>query len=234
MNVFEAVRDSITARQAAESYGIKVNRNGMAVCPFHNDRNPSMKLDKRYHCFGCQADGDAISFVSRYFELKPPIDAAKKLAEDFGISYDERTHDPPRPKPKPKISAQLEFKKTESYCYRVLCDYLHLLEKWQTDFAPRAPDEEWHPLFVEALQRKNYVEYLLDDVFLNGSIEDKAAFIKLHGKDVTRLEKRIREFTAGRTGGRDSDDERDGETESLTASLRPQRRSSHCHDDRAL
>ncbi|MCD7738894.1 MAG: CHC2 zinc finger domain-containing protein, partial [Lachnospiraceae bacterium] len=191
MNVFEAVRDSVTARQAAERYGIKVNRNGMAVCPFHNDRNP-MKLDRRYHCFGCQADGDAISFVSRYFGLKP-IDAAKKLAEDFGIPYEERTHDLPRPKPKPKIFAQLEFKKTESYC--VLCDYLRLLEKWQTDFAPRAPDEEWHPLFVEALQRKNYVEYLLDDVFLNGSIEDKAEFIKLHGKDVTRLEKRIREFT---------------------------------------
>ncbi len=51
MNVFEAVRDSVTARQAAECYGIKVNRNSMAVCPFHNDKNPSMKLDKRYRCF---------------------------------------------------------------------------------------------------------------------------------------------------------------------------------------
>lgn len=44
MNVFEAVRESgITARQAAERCGIKINRNGMAVCPFHNDKNPSMK-----------------------------------------------------------------------------------------------------------------------------------------------------------------------------------------------
>ena len=53
MNVFEAVKQSVTTRQAAEHYGIHVNRNGMACCPFHNDKTPSMKLDRRYHCFGC-------------------------------------------------------------------------------------------------------------------------------------------------------------------------------------
>ena len=48
MNVFEAVKQNVTTRQAAELYGIRVGRNGMAVCPFHNDKNPSMKLDRRY------------------------------------------------------------------------------------------------------------------------------------------------------------------------------------------
>ena len=42
MNVFEAVKQTVTTRKAAEIYGIRVSRNGMAVCPFHNDRNPSM------------------------------------------------------------------------------------------------------------------------------------------------------------------------------------------------
>ena len=60
MNIFEAVKQSVTTRQAAESYGIRVNKNGMAVCPFHRDKNPSMKVDRRFHCFGCQADGDVI------------------------------------------------------------------------------------------------------------------------------------------------------------------------------
>ena len=41
----------------------------MIACPFHNDRTPSMKVDKRFHCFGCGADGDAVDFVSRLFEL---------------------------------------------------------------------------------------------------------------------------------------------------------------------
>ena len=63
MNVFEAVRENgITARQAAEHCGIKINRSGMAVCPFHNDKNPSMKIDRRYYCFGCGEKGDAIVF----------------------------------------------------------------------------------------------------------------------------------------------------------------------------
>ena len=87
MNVFEAVKQNVTTRQAAELYGIPVSRNGMAVCPFHNDKNPSMKLDRRFHCFGCQADGDAVDFVSRLFQL-PSREAAMKLADDFGIAYD--------------------------------------------------------------------------------------------------------------------------------------------------
>ena len=57
MNVFEAVKQSVTTRQAAEHYGIRVGRNGMACCPFHNDKTPSMKLDRRYHCFGCGRQG---------------------------------------------------------------------------------------------------------------------------------------------------------------------------------
>ena len=48
MNVFEAVKQSVTTRQAAEHYGIHAGRNGMACCPFHNDKTPSMKLDRRY------------------------------------------------------------------------------------------------------------------------------------------------------------------------------------------
>ena len=65
MNLFEAVKESVTTREAAERYGLHVRRNGMCVCPFHNDKNPSLKVDKRYyHCFGCQAHGDVISFTA--------------------------------------------------------------------------------------------------------------------------------------------------------------------------
>ena len=70
MNVFEAVKQSVTTRQAAEHYGIRVGRNGMACCPFHNDKTPSMKLDRRYHCFGCGADGDVIDFTAALYGLR--------------------------------------------------------------------------------------------------------------------------------------------------------------------
>ena len=89
MNVFEAVKENVTTRQAAELYGIRVRRNGMVCCPFHADRTPSMKVDRRFHCFGCGADGDVIDFVSRLFGL-PCRKAAVRLADDFGICYDSR------------------------------------------------------------------------------------------------------------------------------------------------
>ena len=84
MTLFEQVKECVTARQAAEHYGIKVKRNGMACCPFHKDRHPSMKADKIYHCFACGVGGDAIDFTARLFGLSQ-YEAAKKLVEDFGL-----------------------------------------------------------------------------------------------------------------------------------------------------
>ncbi len=87
MSLFQTVKDNVTTLQAAGHYGLKVSHNGMCKCPFHADKNPSMKVDKRFHCFGCQADGDVISFTSRLFNVSLK-DAAIKLADDFGIQYD--------------------------------------------------------------------------------------------------------------------------------------------------
>ena len=202
MNVFEAVKQSVTARQAAEMYGIKVRRNGMACCPFHNDKNPSMKLDKRYHCFGCQADGDAIDFTARLFGLNSK-EAALKLAADFFIVFDAKVHDPPgRKKVKPKIREELRYRQAEQKCFRVLSDYYHLLCRWERDYAPKTPEEEWNPFFVEALQQKSYIEYLLDSL-LSDNIEERASVVAGYGKEVRKIEQRISEFTASHPAGGD-------------------------------
>lgn len=199
MNVFEAVKPNISTRQAAEMYGIKVNRNGMAVCPFHNDKNPSMKVDKRFHCFACQADGDVIDFVSRLCGL-PCKEAAMKLADDFGISYDSRHKPTVRPHIREPTAEQL-YQKEEARCYRVLTDYFHLLRRWETQHAPKQPDDVWHPLFVEALQRESYIEYLLD-ILLYGTPEEKKALVAEQRKEVMKLEQRFAEPTADHEHGR--------------------------------
>ena len=191
MNVFEAVKPNISTRQAAEMYGIKVNRNGMAVCPFHNDKNPSMKVDKRFHCFACQADGDVIDFVSRLCGL-PCKEAAMKLADDFGISYDSRHKPTVRPHIREPTAEQL-YQKEEARCYRVLTDYFHLLRRWETQHAPKQPDDVWHPLFVEALQRKSHIEYLIDTL-IDGTKEEKQALVAKQRKEVMKLEQRIAEY----------------------------------------
>ena len=47
MTLFELVKQNICVPDAAEHYGLQVNRNGMCRCPFHEDRHPSMKLNER-------------------------------------------------------------------------------------------------------------------------------------------------------------------------------------------
>ena len=65
MNVFAVVKENVTARQVAMQYGIKINRSGLACCPFQKVKTPSMKIDKRYYCFGCGDTGEAIDFVAK-------------------------------------------------------------------------------------------------------------------------------------------------------------------------
>ena len=187
-NVFEAVKQSVSTREAAEFYGIKVSRTGMACCPFHDDKNPSMKVDQRFHCFGCGEDGDVIDFTAKLFNLSPK-EAAEKLAQDFGLIYDSQA--PPRRRyVRQKTEAQ-KFREDRQRCYRVLSDYYYLLKKWEADRSPRTPEEEPHPRFVEAIQKKTYVEYLLD-LFLYESEEEQRAWIAEHTAEITHLERRLK------------------------------------------
>ena len=122
MNLFETVKAAVHPRMAAERYGLPIQQGSMVCCPFHNDRTPSMKLNEDYfYCFGCGASGDVIDLAARLFGLSG-YDAAKKLAADFGITEQ-----------KPSILAKLQRGKSqteaERRCFRVLGDYLQILQK---------------------------------------------------------------------------------------------------------
>lgn len=201
MTLFQAVKHSVTTRQAAEYYQLRVNRAGFIACPFHDDRTPSMKVDARFHCFGCGADGDVIDFAARLHGLdaKP---AAEKLAADFHIPY-EGTGRKAKPMRSVKSEEQL-YRQLEERCFRVLSDYLNLLRQWATDYAPQQEDETWHPLYVEALQKKAHIEYLLD-VLLSESIAERAALIREYGGEVRMIEQRLSELAAGAAGEPEDD-----------------------------
>lgn len=98
MNVFIAVKENVKPMDAARLYGLKVTRNGMCVCPFHNDKHPSMKIDDRigggFYCFGCQVSGDVITFTAKLFGISK-FAAASKLAEDFKVTYDKDDRNKP-------------------------------------------------------------------------------------------------------------------------------------------
>ena len=155
MNFFETVKQTVTTRQAAERYGLSVNQSGMTRCPFHEDHNPSMKVDDRFYCFGCGASGDFIDFTARLFGISLK-DATEKLAEDFGINSRPPTQsdihtlhaEPPRDR--------------ERLCICVLREYLRYLRIWQLRYRPEKPGDPIHPRFAEAMRSLPTVNYLLD------------------------------------------------------------------------
>ena len=187
-NVFETVKQSVTIREAAERYGIEVRRNSMACCPFHDDKNPSMKLNEEYfYCFGCRATGDVIDLTARIYNLSPK-EAAEKLAQDFGLIYDSQA--PPRRNyVRQKTEAQ-KFQESRDHAFRVLADYFHLLRKWETGYTPKTPVEPMHPRFLEAVQQKDYIGYLLDS-FLEDSPEEQKLWIAEHQSTIANLERRV-------------------------------------------
>ena len=188
-SVFETVKQSITVREAAQMYGIEVNRSGMACCPFHDDKNPSMKLNEEYfYCFGCGATGDVIDFTARLYNLSPK-EAAEKLAQDFGLAYDSQA--PPRRRYVRQKSEAQKFKEDRDHTFRVLADYFHLLRKWETDYTPKTPEENPHPRFMEAIQRKDYVGYLLD-FFLEDTPDEQRLWIAEHHSEIANLERRVK------------------------------------------
>ena len=192
MNIIETVKQSVTTRQAAERYGIRVERNGMCRCPFHDDSTPSMKLDRRYYCFGCGATGDVIDFVS-WLRGIGSKEAAILLAQDFTIPHEGSTDKPSKPRQQ-NIDEQ-NYQHMERYCFRVLLDYYRLLCCWKEGYAPQTPEDGYHPRFVEALQKLSLVEYLLDEM-LGGDMQARASVVIEYGEEVRKLEQRMAELAA--------------------------------------
>lgn len=213
MSLFKEVKAAVTARQAAERYGLKVNRAGMACCPFHDDRNPSMKLDDRFYCFGCGATGDAVDLTARLLGLTSK-EAALQLASDFGIrplqnenhqkvvrvKSTQTKHERSEQKVAWAKNAQTKKVKPDrdeiwaDRAIHILFDYLSLLRSWETNYAPKSmDDDDWHPLFCEALDRKSFIEYVLDELLAAG----KSEYEELRhccGKEVEKIEKRLERY----------------------------------------
>ena len=155
--MYKSIKAAVTARQAAESFGLTVNRSGMAICPFHEDHTPSLKLDQRYYCFGCGATGDVIDFTSRLLNASNS-NAAQILAEKFGIHPKSQTITTQKTKPAVPLLV------TEQRCLFALVQYEKMLRFWKKHYAPRTPAEQFHDRFVEGCQQESFISHLIDEM----------------------------------------------------------------------
>ena len=225
-NIFTIVKEYVTARSAAEFYGIHVNRRGMARCPFHDDHTPSLLLDQNFYCFGCQEKGDVIAFTSKLFNLRP-IDTARKLIRDMGLPVTAETVHSPGSRDGPVNTAaasqvgpetpfadanaaaadtchrsdtEKQLQELEDYYFSVLIRYRNRLQEQKSRYSPKQMDAEWDPRFKEALSNLSRTEYLLD-LLLFGETGDKIAMMTDTQKEVIKLEK-YNQSLHGKAGGR--------------------------------
>lgn len=194
MNLFETVKAAVTPRMAAERYGLPIQQGGMVCCSFHADRTPSMKLNEEYfYCFGCGAHGDVVALTAQLFDL-PPAEAAKKLAADFGIAGQ-----------KPSILAKLQRGKSqveaERRCFRVLGDYLQILQDWKAHCAPQSPEDAIDPRYAEACHMLERIENMLD-ILTCGTPKERAEVVTDLQKDnrLALMEARNRQIRGDEDG----------------------------------
>lgn len=194
MDIFETVKANLDLKTVMESEGIHIGRNHMACCPFHEDKHPSMLVKDTYHCFGCQEHGDVISFIAKRYGLKP-IEAARKLAQDYGISIDEE--------PSPFMKTKIQTMKKKKLWHEKKRDLLHRLQKLSANLntlkknnePTDREDSNWSPLFSFACHHLDYVNYLYDFLIFDATEEEQKQNYDAICKEEEKIEREYNKLT---------------------------------------
>lgn len=204
MNIFSEVKKHLTARQAAEYYGLKVRRNGTACCPFHDDKHPSMKIDKNYHCFACGVGGDTVDYVSRMFALSQ-YNAALKLIEDFTLPIDLKGNTVFNAQEKERIRKERAERERithiqerfEKWCNQTidrLRNCISEIDSVNYFLIGKPPDIIFSEDYIQMLHSEPLINYWLD-ILCIGAVSERQ---KLFLKDRKKVEEIAGKVCAGR------------------------------------
>ena len=212
-NLFQVVKAAVTTRQLAELYGLRPDRRGMVCCPFHGDKHPSMKVDTRFHCFACGADGDVIDFAARLHGLSK-WDAARRIAAEVGGEPSQAlTRQLPRrgspwqrgkapatntrtnltalskAPPSGELSSGCETERVSPEL-SPLQRYLAQIRQNKAQYAPKNPEEPLHPKFCEAVHTEAQAEQLLAELS-RMTPKEQRLWKMAHPEEVKRFERNL-------------------------------------------
>ncbi len=182
--IFEEIRAAVDMSTVAKGYGLKINRAGMAICPFHAEKTPSAKIyPDGFHCFGCGVHADVIGFTQRLFGLARPIDAARKLNDDFLLHLDVDGGASPAQvsEYRRRQHEREKYERWENEAWLMLCSYYKLLREWR-EMVPDCPDDEPDRRFIYALHNLHHAEYLCEE-FINADEDGR----KMMRSEVERI-----------------------------------------------
>ena len=162
MSIFDLVKVNVTTYDVAVLEGFNPTKNKLICCPFHGEKHPSMKVDKRYFCFACGEKGDVIDFVGKLYGLNPK-DAAEKIVADFGLSG--LNQDSKIKEYKRQQSEQQIYLEKKRRLMKMLSELMEKLQIIKNSYRPRREqDSTWSPVFCFASNKYEYISYLYDYV----------------------------------------------------------------------
>ena len=179
--------------EVARFYGLQINRSGMALCPFHEEKTPSLKIyDDHYYCFGCGESGDCTGFVAKLFGISQK-ESAKKKSYDFGLHlFDDREIAVPV---NGKLKAEKDYHRWIRNSNLAVSEYLTKLTMWRKQYIPQNPGESLHPLFVESLTKSDYVQYL-SNTLTYGFDKEKRQLYESCREDIMKIRERLDQIAA--------------------------------------
>ena len=201
LNIFSEVKEQLTTRQVAESYGLRIRKNGVACCPFHDDRHPSMKVDKNYHCFACGVGGDVIDYTARMYGLSQ-YNAAKKLVEDFGLHVQtEAMSREERQRLRMEKEERMRIIQIKKRFYRwceetieLLKDALIQIEDSGQVLYGKPPDVIFSEDYAMILHAEPIINYWLD-ILCMGSEQEKKELFMQGRKEVEQVAGNVRKWS---------------------------------------
>lgn len=167
MDKVEIIKDRLNMEEVLRQYGYIPKKR--MPCPLHNGVDKNFEIKGRYwRCYSHCGNGDTISFVQKLFGLSFS-DTLKKIDIDFSLNlYGEHSFEDLRKSHyrQKQIQAERERRKREKE--QAENEYWAVFDEWKRlddnkrKYEPKTMEEEWHPLFIEALQKIAYQEYLLE------------------------------------------------------------------------
>ena len=195
MTIFEQVKNSVSIMDAAQRYGLTIDRNKKALCPYHNDSKPSLSFKGvRFKCFSCGASGDVIDLVSCITNSEP-LTVVQELSDVYHLGIDVTN---PVDKKIVMLARERQkrkeaFEAWERNAANAYAEYFRLLNEWRDDYAPKSIKDELDWRFVEALSKLDHIEFICDSVFICGDMDTKKKFYKNCKLDVLTVKKRLKE-----------------------------------------
>ena len=191
-DIFNRVKEMLDIRQTLEYYGLPINNNGFAFCPFHQETTPSFKVyNDSFYCFGCGESGTVIDFVMRYFRVSN-IEAVKKLNDDFNLNLlSAKSHGWANCLPmRENKNLVNDFIAWEKRAFITVSSYFRALQFWGEQIYIN--HIEYFEQYLPEVEDIGFVENMLDMMIANTyDFPAQVDFYRTYGKAVADIERKF-------------------------------------------